>query len=37
MDFSGADRTGEQELNEAIWKSVKGRTSVMPAPRRRGR
>jgi YVTN family beta-propeller protein len=37
MDFSVADRTGEQELNDAIWKSVKGRNSVMPAPRRRGR
>ncbi|GGJ63795.1 bifunctional YncE family protein/alkaline phosphatase family protein [Streptomyces brasiliensis] len=33
MDFSGADRAPEQELNKAIWQSVKGADSTMPAPK----
>jgi YVTN family beta-propeller protein len=33
MDFSGADLANEQELNEAIWQSVKGANSHSPAPR----
>jgi hypothetical protein len=32
MDFSGADRAPEQELNQAIWESVKGANSPMPPP-----
>jgi YVTN family beta-propeller protein len=34
MDFSDADRTPEQPLNEIIWRSVKGASSPMPPPRR---
>ncbi|MEP7306295.1 MAG: SMP-30/gluconolactonase/LRE family protein [Acidobacteriota bacterium] len=34
MDFSDADRTPEVELNEIIWRSVKGDHSAMPPPRR---
>ncbi len=30
MNFSGADLANEQQLNEAIWKSVKGSASRMP-------
>ncbi|WP_427890552.1 glutaminyl-peptide cyclotransferase [Kribbella sp. GL6] len=33
MNFSAADLAPEQQLNEAIWKSVKGANSPMPAPR----
>jgi YVTN family beta-propeller protein len=33
MDFSVADAANEATLNEAIWKSVRGADSVMPAPR----
>jgi hypothetical protein len=33
MDFSREDRAPEQQLNLAIWKSVKGAQSLMPAPR----
>jgi YVTN family beta-propeller protein len=33
MNFSQADVAPEQQLNEAIWKSVKGADSPMPAPR----
>ncbi|TDW54504.1 bifunctional YncE family protein/alkaline phosphatase family protein [Kribbella pratensis] len=33
MNFSGADLAPERQLNEAIWKSVKGADSPMPAPR----
>jgi YVTN family beta-propeller protein len=33
MDFSHADAAPEDILNEAIWKSVKGASSTMPAPR----
>ncbi|MGW7684346.1 glutaminyl-peptide cyclotransferase [Kribbella sp. NPDC054772] len=33
MDFTQADKAPEQVLNEAIWKSVKGADSPMPAPR----
>jgi hypothetical protein len=33
MNFSAADLAPEQQLNEAIWKSVKGADSPMPAPR----
>lgn len=33
MDFSVEDRAPEQQLNEAIWKSVKGTGSQMPAPK----
>jgi YVTN family beta-propeller protein len=32
MDFSGADRAPEQQLNQAIWESVKGANSTMPPP-----
>ncbi|MGW3626635.1 glutaminyl-peptide cyclotransferase [Streptomyces sp. NPDC000880] len=32
MNFSEADRAPEQQLNEAIWQSVKGAGSKMPAP-----
>lgn len=35
MDFSDVDRAPAQELNEIIWKSVKGANSPMPAPVRR--
>jgi len=35
MNFREADATPERRLNEAIWKSVKGRHSRMPAPRHR--
>jgi hypothetical protein len=33
MDFSVEDRAPEQELNAAIWQSIKGPGSQMPAPR----
>jgi hypothetical protein len=33
MNFTQADVAPEQQLNEAIWKSVKGADSPMPAPR----
>jgi len=33
MNFTEADAAPEQQLNEAIWKSVKGADSPMPAPR----
>ena len=33
MDFSTEDRAPAAELNRAIWKSVRGRHSRMPAPR----
>ncbi len=32
MNFAEADRTPEQELNEIVWKSVKGANSPMPPP-----
>ena len=32
-NFAVEDATPEIPLNEAIWKSVRGRRSVMPAPR----
>ncbi len=32
MDLAEADRTPEQELNEIVWKSVKGAASPMPPP-----
>lgn len=32
MDFSGVDRAPMHALNEVIWKSVKGKDSVMPPP-----
>lgn len=32
MDFSREDAADEILLNEAIWKSIRGRDSVMPAP-----
>jgi hypothetical protein len=34
MNFADADLAPEQQLNEIIWKSVKGATSPMPPPRR---
>jgi YVTN family beta-propeller protein len=34
MDFSDADRTPEEPLNEIVWQSVKGEHSPMPPPRR---
>jgi hypothetical protein len=33
QDFSAPDRAREAVLNAAIWKSVKGARSRMPAPR----
>ena len=33
MNFTGADLAPEQQLNEAIWKSVKGAGSPMQAPK----
>jgi hypothetical protein len=35
MDFSDYDRTPEFELNEIIWKSVRGARAAMPVPVRR--
>ncbi len=35
MDFSDYDRTPEFELNEIVWKSVRGAKSKMPLPIRR--
>ncbi|MGH9719524.1 MAG: alkaline phosphatase family protein [Bryobacteraceae bacterium] len=35
MDFSEYDRTPEFELNEIVWKSVRGAKSEMPLPIRR--
>jgi len=32
MNFTEADLTPELELNEIIWKSVRGRDSQMPPP-----
>jgi DNA-binding beta-propeller fold protein YncE len=32
MDFSRPDRAPERELNEILWKSVKGASSQMPPP-----
>jgi hypothetical protein len=37
MDFRKEDRAPEHLLNEAIWQSVKGGRSTMPAPRHRRR
>jgi hypothetical protein len=37
LDLSRADAAPTGLLNEAIWKSVKGRNSTMPAPRSAGR
>jgi hypothetical protein len=37
MDFRKEDRAPERLLNEAIWQSVKGARSRMPAPRHRAR
>ncbi|PSL46301.1 YVTN family beta-propeller protein [Chitinophaga niastensis] len=34
FDFSKADAIPDLPLNEVIWKSVKGESSMMPAPRR---
>jgi hypothetical protein len=36
MNLREADRAPELELNEIIWKSVRGADSVMPPPRRTG-
>ena len=33
MDFSKEHQAPAGELNEAIWKSVRGANSAMPAPR----
>jgi YVTN family beta-propeller protein len=33
MDFSAEDRAPDEVLNAAIWKSVRGEASEMPAPR----
>ncbi|MBC8167710.1 MAG: beta-propeller fold lactonase family protein [Bryobacteraceae bacterium] len=35
MDFSQVDRTPMYELNQIVWKSVRGAHSEMPAPRSR--
>jgi YVTN family beta-propeller protein len=32
MDFSQADRAPDIELNEILWKSIRGKDAVMPAP-----
>lgn len=32
MNFSGADKAPEQQLNQAIWASVKGPRDPMPPP-----
>jgi hypothetical protein len=37
MDFSREDQAPEQELNKAIWKSIRGAESHMPAPILRNR
>ena len=34
LDFSDADLTPEEPLNEVVWRSVKGSNSPMPPPRR---
>jgi DNA-binding beta-propeller fold protein YncE len=34
MDFSEVDRAPELELNEIIWKSIRGANAMMPPPRR---
>ena len=34
FDFTKEDRAPDMELNEVIWKSIKGINSVMPAPKR---
>ena len=34
MDFSDADKADSQLLNEAVWQSIKGAGSPMPAARR---
>ena len=34
FDFSREDAAPDLDLNEVVWKSVKGESSVMPAPRR---
>ncbi len=34
FDFSKEDAVPDLELNEVVWKSVKGENSVMPAPKR---
>jgi hypothetical protein len=36
MNFVEADRTPEYELNEIVWKSVRGADSPMPPPVRAG-
>jgi hypothetical protein len=33
MNFTAADLAPEQQLNEAIWQSIKGADSPMPAPK----
>lgn len=33
-DFSREDRAPDLDLNEVVWKSIKGETSIMPPPRR---
>jgi hypothetical protein len=32
MDFTAEDRIPDEELNEIVWRSVRGATSAMPAP-----
>jgi hypothetical protein len=32
MDFEEADAAPDIELNEIIWRSIKGENSMMPAP-----
>ncbi|HEX8507407.1 MAG TPA: hypothetical protein VF630_18735, partial [Hymenobacter sp.] len=34
FDFATEDAAPDLDLNEVIWKSVKGENAVMPAPRR---
>jgi DNA-binding beta-propeller fold protein YncE len=34
MDFSGPDKADDIQLNEIVWRSVRGPSSPMPAPRR---
>jgi hypothetical protein len=37
MDFSDVDRAPMHALNEIVWKSIKGKDSVMPSPMNRFR
>jgi hypothetical protein len=36
FNFTREDAAPDLDLNEVVWKSVKGEDSIMPAPRRSG-